>query len=443
MNKLALIAVILIAAVCISCGVRILDRTELPADTEPLPEDPAEPEPEEPDEEPPPEEEPEEIPEMTILIYMSGDNNLEDQAAADLDEIEKAAIQPEQITILILSDRRFPGSTELLLKTPDGLETVRNAPFCPPGTELNLGSSIVLREFLRYGRETFPAEEYGLILWGHGSGIRPAGVTGGEKTYCPDVAARGDGLDIPEISRALAGIGPDLIVFDASYAGMIETAYELRNISRVMAGPEGRMPEEGIPYGEYFSRLSGSGEISAESAGVLAGEVCLERYGSYPGFAYGVFDLAVIDELAVRFNELAGLLYSICAEPDARDRIRTVLFRRTAGFYEIPGDLNLDIKHLCSLLAEEFPEIKPKTDELLRVLDRALLFGGAHHEMPGPLGLLSVHLVPLDPSGFPARHYPEYFRNFPVEIPMAFVSDSEWVPCYPEGPGFLYRIWYE
>jgi hypothetical protein len=289
----------------------------------------------------------------------------------------------------------------------------------------------------------YPAEEYGLILWGHGSGISPSGGDNGKKHFCPDITSRGDGLDIPEISRALAGIGPDLVLFDASYAGMIETAYELRNISRVMAGPEGRMPEEGIPYDEYFTRLSGSADISTETAGILAGEVCLERYASYPGFAFGVFDLTVMDELSKRFDQVIRLLYGICADPAVRDRIRTVLFREAWGFYEVPGDLNLDIKHLCSLLSGEFPEINTGTNDLSRLLEEALLYGGANQGMPDSLGFLSVHLVPLDPAGFPARHYPEYFKNCPVEIPMAFVCDSDWVPSYPEGPGFLYRIWYE
>jgi hypothetical protein len=447
--------ILLLAA---SCGGNILGETALPPEPvevqpddsdeeEPAeeedPEEETEPEPEEEDPEEAEPEEPEPDPFMgvTFLLYMNGDNDLEDALISDLTEIENCPISLEQIRIIILADGLHSYPTRLLELTENdsgqsnsALTQITDAPFCPPGAELNLGNPEILRAFVKTGMQRHPAAEYGLILWGNGSGIR---------SFCPDSSSGGESLDAAEISRALAGLNPGLIIFDTSYAGMIEAAYELERVTRIMAAPEGRMPSEGIPYGTFFSRLSSSEDLSPRNIGTIVTEVCLGQYISYPGFSYGAFDLTVIGTVMDCLNVFSDKLYSLCGNSGNRNRIKHLLFHETWGFYEIPGDLNIDITHAAHLLSEEFSELSEPARQLIDSVNAGLIAGGCNNGMPPLIGNLAIHLIPLSSSGFPLTHHPEYFQNRPVDIPLAFVSDSSWVPCYPEGPGFLYRLWYE
>ena len=463
-----MVSLLFILVIATSCGVKILGDTSLPPEPAETPDDfdeeePAEEVPEEEeteedeeddDEEANPEESEEEESEsfrgVTFLLYMNGDNDLEDALVSDLTEIENCQISLEKIRIVILADGLYSYPTTLLELTnndSDGhgltLTKITDAPFCPPGTELNLGNPEILRAFVETGMLRHPAEEYGLILWGNGSGITPDSLSRETKTFCPDTSSGGDGLEAAEISRALAGLSPGVVIFDSSYAGMIEVAYELKRVTRIMAAPEGRMPAEGIPYGTFFSRLSSLEDLSLLNIGSLVTEVSLEQYISYPGFSYGAFDLGVLQTVMDCLNVFSDELYNLCGNSGSRSRIKNLLFHEAWGFYEIPGDLNIDIKHAAHLLSEEFAELSEPARQLIDSLDEVLIAGGCNSGMPSLIGNLAIHLIPLSSAGYPLTHHPEYFRNRPVDIPLDFVSNSSWVPCYPEGPGFLYRLWYE
>ena len=61
--------------------------------------------------------------------------------------------------------------------------------------EVDMASPTVLTTFLRHGIQTYPADHYGLILWGHGAGWRGFGgdVTPGKE----EENWKGMGLGLP------------------------------------------------------------------------------------------------------------------------------------------------------------------------------------------------------------------------------------------------------
>ena len=107
-------------------------------------------------------EQPPELPSWTLMVYMNGDNNLSEDALADLDEIT-AALWTDQIRVVVLVDTLFGGAEELSLGA-DGFELLDTL------GEIDMSDWTELRDFGIRTVEAMPAQHYALILWDHGDG---------------------------------------------------------------------------------------------------------------------------------------------------------------------------------------------------------------------------------------------------------------------------------
>lgn len=121
----------------------------------------------------------------TILVYMNADNDLEGDGIDDFIEMAEV-INSDQINIVVQFDRiagysdRFgdwTGTARFHVKN-GSTPTVEEALLDPDEKvsmvpkEKNMGDPEILKDFIRWGKETFPAEHYILVIWGHGAGYR-------------------------------------------------------------------------------------------------------------------------------------------------------------------------------------------------------------------------------------------------------------------------------
>ncbi|NJN88118.1 MAG: hypothetical protein HC881_19770, partial [Leptolyngbyaceae cyanobacterium SL_7_1] len=216
--------------------------------------------------------------EWTILVYLAADNDLESFGIEDLNEME-VPILPNTVRVVTLVDR-LPGydnsngnwtDTRRGRITHDTNPNMVSSPLTSLG-ELNMGAPQTLTDFIQWGVQTNPAENYGLVLWNHGGGL--SGLTW-------DDTNNSDNLTLREITTAIqaSGVDFDLIGFDACLQAMVEQGYELKNLTDVMVASQKTEPGDGWDYTAWLSQLAADPTMGAEALGAAIVSTYGEFYG--------------------------------------------------------------------------------------------------------------------------------------------------------------------
>lgn len=117
--------------------------------------------------------------------------------------------------------------------------------------DTSMGSADTFSDFLKWGREAYPAERNYVVMWDHG-GSSAEGV-------CFDEKYGYDCLDRSELKEAFSssGIqGYDMLIFDACYMGSIETADIASDYFRYMVASQKVIPGGGMDYKEIIGALN-------------------------------------------------------------------------------------------------------------------------------------------------------------------------------------------
>jgi clostripain len=224
----------------------------------------------------------------TFMIYMAADNNLEPYLLSDVEEMISLFKEENNYEIILLVDRAGPdvsGSTDepgpfnqnfsdtrLYKLANNGVKRVDGGSYFPEITlesnyEANTGDVTVLKKFIQFSKNTYPAEKYGLILWNHGAG--PKSLDFNEHSYTSkdvgfDSSSNDDSMFIGEISDVLDNSDSvDFLGFDACLMGSVEIAYQFRKSDAhfsadIMVGAPSEEWGEGWNYSYIFERLQTS-----------------------------------------------------------------------------------------------------------------------------------------------------------------------------------------
>ena len=219
-----------------------------------------------------------------VLIYMNGDNNLNDFAKEDLKEIQNAKIPPF-VKVVVLAD--FLGNDGGYLYETDGedgvLKAVTNIP------EPDMGDPQTLRDFLTTFTERYPAEKRVLIVWNHGTGWKALPADSAVKVASYDKTS-GDYLYMYEFAQALAdvtanGANPfDLIGFDECLMGNLEVFYDIADYTRYIVASEHFEPAIGWNYTEVFQRFLNNWEKQNDATAF--GKAVVDAYRLYSSESY-------------------------------------------------------------------------------------------------------------------------------------------------------------
>lgn len=191
------------------------------------------------------------VAERTVLVYMAADNNLSKFADQDLKELKEGSKQLGNRQKLIVYVNQSSPNPTYIARIKNG-ELVDSTSLADDIT----ADPAVMEEMLGYVRRKYPAQSYGLSLWGHATGwiisndsveyktSRAYGVDMGKDRYY--------WMNIPSMARAIAnGMGSDRLRFifaDCCDFLSIESAYELRNATDYLIGSPAEIPEGGAPY---------------------------------------------------------------------------------------------------------------------------------------------------------------------------------------------------
>ena len=186
-----------------------------------------------------------ELSKKTIIVYMAADNDLSYDAIADIEEM-KQGFPKTKNNLIVFAD--INGKPPYLLKIDREKGTViKSYP------ELDSTDPTTLAEITKEVIRLYPAEEYGLILWSHGTSWLPAAAT--LRSFGKDAgSANGSGMNIPELAKSLPAKF-DFIIMDACLMGAVEVAYELRSNTDLIIASSTETIANGFPYDEIIPEL--------------------------------------------------------------------------------------------------------------------------------------------------------------------------------------------
>ncbi|MEC8382747.1 MAG: clostripain-related cysteine peptidase [Myxococcota bacterium] len=115
------------------------------------------------------------IAQWTFMVYINGDNNLEDAGIEDINEIEEGGGSSDGVNIVVQFDRsrnysnadgNWDGARRYLVGAgqSNGIDTN----YLMDLGRVDSGDWRTIADFAKWGADEFPAEKYALVLWDHG-----------------------------------------------------------------------------------------------------------------------------------------------------------------------------------------------------------------------------------------------------------------------------------
>jgi len=412
----------------------------------------------------------------TFIIYMAADNDLEAAAIADFNELEAVNYGAAPISILVLLDRHNSydmtngnwSDTRLfeIKSDPAGLTPTIRSPRidCPElglqkntETELNTSDPLVLSSLINFAKRAYPAEQYALFIWGHGTGWR--GGVNNEFLPEPVKAVAFDDsqrqyMSLPSFGRAVAGKGLSVIAFDTCYGALLEVAYQIRNDARLFVSSEGEIMSTGWDYTALFNGFIGKKNYSISDLGNTIQNQFSEHYASLNNATISQIQLPQIKNLFSRFNDFSGAVAEAIADEPAKNAVLKQIFHNVESYFftSFPSDMYIDIFDFTKKTAAIRELITTDTDQQEAILETAnkleqalSLAVPSSWAKNGTSKKLGVHVIPLQGIAVPsARHELAYIRGSMAIDKSAFVEDSEhWAPnAVPKNDSLLDKLFY-
>jgi hypothetical protein len=269
----------------------------------------------------------------TFLVYMTG-SDLNQYAKESINAMELAVSQlPNSVNIAVLWDQSpstgnkttyatgasnpWSGTGVCIIRPDSDITTITSSfqgfdgssvvPSLDLNFDANTGDPKTIENFIKWSKNAAPANNYGLILWDHGSGdldgfnVDNEGNTSqknADRLYTNEL--------ITAISNSAIGSELKLIAFDACLMAMTEVAYSLRNYADVFVASQEVEPSGGWDYATAFSSLLfNPSQVSAQD---VAASIVNSYQAKFQGDFRGWDTLSAIDLQKLRQPDLVQKL---------------------------------------------------------------------------------------------------------------------------------------
>ncbi|MFT3894906.1 MAG: clostripain-related cysteine peptidase [Anaerolineales bacterium] len=204
----------------------------------------------------------------TVMVYISGDNNLEDYVVKDIETELAPTGSTANVQVVALADRG-PGydtsygdwQTTKLFHVTQGMKADAASAVVDWG-EKNMGDPQTLIDFVNWSKTNYPADHYALIFWGHGWAWRP-GVVMRDDT-------NNDSLDYTEEKAAIPSLGfIDVVGYDGCNMASIEIFNLWRGHATAVTGSQEYVGWEGLQYDLVLAQMAAAnGNMTADQVAV-------------------------------------------------------------------------------------------------------------------------------------------------------------------------------
>ena len=203
----------------------------------------------------------------TVMVYISGDNNLEDYVVKDI-ELELAPTgSSANVQVVALADRgpgydtsRGDWQTTKLFHVTQGM-VADTAHQVADWGEKNMGDKQTLIDFVAWSKANYPADHYALIFWGHGWNWHPG--------YVMEDDTSADTLDYQEEKAAIPSLGfIDVVGYDGCNMSSIEIFNLWRGHATAVTGSQEYVGWEGLQYDLVLAQLAANPNMTADQVAV-------------------------------------------------------------------------------------------------------------------------------------------------------------------------------
>jgi len=199
----------------------------------------------------------------TVMVYISGDNNLEDYVVQDIETELAPTGSSANVQVVALADRG-PGydtsygdwQTTKLYHVTQGMKADAASAVADWG-EKNMGDPQTLIDFVSWSKTNYPADHYALVFWGHGWNWHPG--------YVMQDDTGDDTLDYEEQKGAMNALGfIDVVGYDGCNMASIEILNLWNGHATALTGSQEYVGWEGLQYEQVLAQLAATPDMSAD-----------------------------------------------------------------------------------------------------------------------------------------------------------------------------------
>jgi hypothetical protein len=300
----------------------------------------------------------------TVMVYISGDNDLEGYVVPDLEEELAAIGSSADVQVIALVDRG-PGydtsygdwQTTKLFRVTKGM-TASSANALADWGERNMANKQTLIEFVTWTKGNYPADHYALYLWGHGWNWHPG--------YVMRDDTNNDTLDMEELKSALPSIGfIDMVGFDGCNMASIEVQLLWHGYATALAHSQEYVYWEGVQYDLVLAELAARPGMTADQLAIATSQSATE---DKTWSAVAVDDR--LDTLLTAVDQWSVALTNGLSQ---NRRKYDQAFNATRTFWQAAMDKDLyDMAYEMNRLVTD-PTIKSKSQAVMNAVDAVVL----------------------------------------------------------------------
>jgi hypothetical protein len=341
------------------------------------------------------------------MVYISGDNNLEDYVVLDLENELAPTGSSADVQVVALADRgpgydtsRGDWEQTLLYHVTPGLIADEASAVADWG-ERNFGDLQTLIDFVTWSKNNYPADHYALYFWGHGWNWHPG--------YVMQDDTDDDTLDMEEMKAALPSIGfIDMVGFDGCNMASIEVQLLWHGHATALSHSQEWVGWEGIEYDVVLERLVANSDMSADELAVVTTQSASSDRTWSAVAVDGRLDalLTAVDDWSIALND------GLPAYRKQYDRA----FGATRSFWQAPVDKDLyDMAYEIKRLVSD-PEIKARSQAVMDAIDAVVLYERHVNAYADVHGITIYHI----------SRATEKDENFEYYLDLDFALQSGW-----------------
>lgn len=322
----------------------------------------------------------------TVMVYISGDNDLEEYVVKDLENELAVTGSTDDIQVTAFADR-IPGydksrgdwTDTKLFHITKNLKANSDSAVANWG-ERNFGDPKTLVDFVKWSKDNYPADNYALYMWGHGWNWHQ-GFTMEDKT-------NKDSLDPDEVKSAIPKLGQiDFIAYDGCNMASIEVEALWAGHAKAIVHSQEYVGWDGIEYDTVIKKLNENTAMTAEQLAITTSKsasVNKEKTGS----------AIVLDK---RWNNMIKSVDSLSiALKNGLGKYRKnydTAFKNTQHFWDAPDDKDLyDMAYQLNKNVND-PTIKAKSQDVMSAVKAVTLDEWHTKDYPNAHGI-SISKVP-------------------------------------------------
>jgi len=319
----------------------------------------------------------------TVMVYISGDNNLEGYVVPDIETELATTGSSADVQVLALADRG-PGydtsygdwQTTKLFHVMQGM-TADGASAVADWGERNMGDPQTLIDFVKWTKSNYPADHYALIFWGHGWNWHPGYVMADDTD--------GDTLEYEETRSAIPSLG---FIDVVGYDGCNMASFEIFNLwhghATAVTSSQEWVGGEGLQYDLVLAQLASNPKMTADQVAIAFSQSA-SADKTWSSVAVDVrFDslVAAVDQWSV------ALKNGLVSYRKKYDRA----FGATQDFWQAPMDKDLyDMAYEVNRLVND-ANIKSKSQAVMNAVDAVVLHERHVNAYSGAHGITIYHI---------------------------------------------------